>query len=304
MQAKNAIALMITLFFIMAISVLVGIGLSEVKKISTATQKERFLLQSRVIADDVMRLLKSSQDLDMLVGGESNEAFFLFVEQSGFIPLNTKEIEVVLEISSARSKININSLKKDANSFHLKRVEALQRYLNYHMVDMVYADLLLDAMSGIKEDYSYMSDLFRFKPHLFRDYIASKNHLEEINRFFKDNYRFNTLERVDFDTLFSYNKKIDTKIDLNFATPNVWMFMLGCDHLRAQEIASKRGFCTDLDCFELAEPEKELVNHFNTSFFEPIIDVKVTMYQNDMKAKMSFEYDMKLKKGSNFVYEI
>lgn len=304
MRAKNAIALLLTLFFIIAITVLVGIGLRYVNTMALDVQKEKFLFQTRIILDDVLRILKTSNEINAIVDANSSEAFALFLAQSGYLPLNTPEMEVSLEISSARSKLNPNTFVDSNNTINLSKIDSFKAYLNFHNVDYSYADILLDGMMGIKEDLSYNSDIFYSHPHLFREYLASPKHLALFNKYFKNRYRYNTLQNIDFDALFYYTKEQNTAIDLNFATVETWMFLLGVDRIQAQLYYDRAGFCSDYECFGLGELERERIELFGVSFYEPIVSVNVTMYQNKLKAVITFEYDLKSKKGSNFVYKI
>ena len=83
MHSKHgAIALMITLFFIIAISVSLGIALKQVKGVSTEVSKEKFAMQSSIIIDDVLELLKKSPELQAI---DSQGALFAFLSQSSFI---------------------------------------------------------------------------------------------------------------------------------------------------------------------------------------------------------------------------
>lgn len=304
MRARNAIALLLTLFFIIAITVLVGIGLRYVHTMAEDVQKEKFLLQSRIILDDVLRLLKTSSEINAIVDANSSEAFALFLAQSAYLPLSTQEMEVNIEISSARAKLNVNSFRDSNNTLSIERVDRFKEYLNFHNVDYSYADILLDGMFGVKEDLSYNSDIFYAHPHLFRDYIASPEHLRYFNNYFKNRYRYNTLENIDFQELFYYSKDQQSAIDLNFATVETWMFLLGIDRVQAKLYYDKAGFCSDYECLGLGALEREKIEKFRVSFYEPIVAVNVTMYQNNLKAVISFEYDLKSKKGSYFVYKI
>jgi hypothetical protein len=304
MRSKNGIALLITLFFIIAITVLVGVGLRHVNSMASDIQKEKFLLQSRLLLDDVLSLLKTSQELDSIVDSNSSEGLFVFLSQVGYLPLSTNEMEVILEIESARAKLNPNVFKDTNTTFNIQRVDTFKEYLNRYNVDYIYADLLLDAMMGVKENFSYNTDIFTLHPKLFRDYLASKAHLGHFNNYFRDRYRYNTLTQIDFDSLFYYSKKRDTSIDLNFAKPELWKFLLGCEDTRAEQLYALAGMCSDYECFELSDFEKERLERFDISFYESVLFVKVSMFQNDLKASITFEYDMKSKKGSNFVYEI
>lgn len=304
MRSKNGIALLITLFFIIAITVLVGIALKHVNSIANEVQKEKFLFQSRLLLDDVLTLLKSSKEIDAIVDNDSSEGLYLFLSQVSYLPLTTNDTEVILEISSARSHINPNMFKDTNNTLNIQRVDSFKEYLNHYNVDYHYADIFLDGIMGVNDNFSYNTDIFTLNPKLFRDYIASKAHLEQFNNYFRDKYRSNTLSQINFDELFYYTKDSNIPVDLNFATVDTWMFLLGCQKPRAEYIYALAGMCSDYECFELSDQEKEKLTHFTTSFYESVLLVKVTMFQNNYKAEIAFEYDMKSKKGSNFVYEI
>jgi len=62
MKKRNAIALMITFFFIMAISVVLGLSLKYLNNATGEVQKENFTLQTSLIIDDVLNILKTSAD--------------------------------------------------------------------------------------------------------------------------------------------------------------------------------------------------------------------------------------------------
>jgi len=80
--------------------------------------------------------------------------------------------------------------------------------------------------------------------------------------------------------------------------------ILGVDKLRAKEIAQNKITYTKLDDMELSEDEKDMLSRFKTSFFEPYLDVKIEIIQDDNSAKIEFEYDLKARKGMNFSYDI
>ena len=80
--------------------------------------------------------------------------------------------------------------------------------------------------------------------------------------------------------------------------------MLGCDEFRAEILSASGGAYSTLDDLSLSAQEKVALSKFQTSFFEPYIDVKIEIMQNDSSANIRFEYDIKSKKGSNFVFEV
>jgi len=301
-REKNAIALLITVFFVMAITVAIGIGLRQVKEASMHVEGERFMLQTSMILDDVLNILQTSKEIDQVIAKKSSEVFFVFLSSVSFIPFQTSNLKVSIEIKSARSKFNPNSLMDGNNT--MARADVLREYMSKNMVNREYVNILLDVMGKIKEDESYNSAIFNDKPSLFRDYLVSQKHLDEVNDFYMKSYHDNNLKNIDFENLFYFSKYRDEKIDLNYATPQTWEMMLGCDRVRGEQLSLGGGTYNSLANVDLNDEEKIALAKFNTSFFEPYLDVLVEISQESQSAKIKFEYDISTKKGSNFVYEI
>jgi hypothetical protein len=301
---RPAIALLLTLFFIMLITLSLGVGLGYMKKMTYNTQQEQFMIQSRVILDDFLTMLKSSKDLDALIQeNNSSEAFYNFITSYSTIPLAHEEIEVLIQLSSARGKFNPNTLVNEDALLQTKRFDALKEYFNKNNINSSYADVMLDILNT-KENYYPTSDIFYMYPQLSRGSLASLQHQQILSDFFANRYRDNSINNIDFDKFFIYTQDTTTKVDLNFASAEVWSLLIGCESLRAQEILQKSGTCQDLECFGLSVQEIEQLNNFAYSFYEPIIEIKLSLRQNNMHAFISFEYDMKQKKGYHFVYQI
>jgi len=296
-HAQKGIALLITVFFVMAITVALGVGLKQVKEATSQVEAANFMLQSNVILEDVLSMLKNSKEFDVLLEEKSPLNFFGFLSSVAFIPFESSGLKVSIQIKSARAKLNPNTLTKD-------RSEALREYLSRRRVNPEYVSILLDVVSGIKEDYSYNSGIFNEKPSLFRSYLASREHLLEVNDFYTKTYHENTLENIDFENLFYISKQRDAKIDLNYATPQTWELMLGCSDTRAQKLSLDGGTYEKIEDLSLSDDEKNALQKFQTSFFEPYLEVVVEMQQNAQSAKIRFEYDITTKKGSNFAYTI
>ncbi len=292
---RKAIALLITVFFIMLITLSVGVGLKYVNNGSKSMQSEQFTLQSSMILDDVLKLLKTSEELAQI---DSADGLALFLAESSFIPFESDGVSVLIQISSARAKINPNTLSTKP------RLDAFKNYLMLKMVNMEYANMLSDVMSGIKEDMSYNTDIFSQKPYLFRDYITSNKHLLEINDSYMKTYHDNNLKNIDVEKLFHVSKDKNSSIDLNYASSSAWELMLRCDESRAELLSDSGGAYTTLEDLALSEEEEVSLAKFQTSFFEPYIDVKIEVSQKNSTANIRFEYDIKLKKGSNFVFEV
>lgn len=298
-HSRNAIALLITIMFVIVITVAIGFGLKQVNIASQIVKDENFTYQCQIILEDVLNILQTSKEVQMVSDDNSSEGLFIFLSQAAFIPFESSGLEVILQISNARSKFNPLLLKQNQ-----ARQDAVKLYLNNYRINNQYVDILVDNMSGVKEDNSYNSAIFDEKPYLFRDYVASAEHLEAINDFYAREYNDNSLKKINFDNLFYYSDDNSTKIDLNYATTEVWEMLLGTTKERAEFLTNGAGSYTDLTSLNLNSDELERLALFDTSFFEPILFVKVEISQNGSTSKINFEYDIKEKKGSNFVYDI
>ncbi|MDF1878177.1 hypothetical protein JHD46_00835 [Sulfurimonas sp. SAG-AH-194-C20] len=295
---RSAIALLITLMFVIVITVAIAYGLKQVNDATKIVKEENFLYQKSIIVEDILNILKNSPELQASVENNSSANFFRLLSQASFIPFEYEGIEIFLSMKSARAKFNPAMLDEP-------KVTLLRQYLSNHNVNSQYVDILLDNIRGIKEDNSYNSNIFDENPYLFRDYIASTKHLEIINDYYTKEYNDNSLEDIDFNALFYYGSNTNISIDINYATPEVWEFMLNCSRNRAEFLSAGGGYYTSFEDLNLNDDEKEiLTKNFKSSFFEPIIEINLEITLNGQHSKMSFEYDIKKKKGSNFAYEI
>jgi hypothetical protein len=302
---KNAIALLVTILFIMAITLSVGVGLGAMKSASQDAEDERFMFQTALILDDVLSILKSFQEIDALSDTNATETFALFLNQAQLIPIEIEDMKVLIQIGSARGSFNINALQDESATLHVQRAEHLREYLRRFRVQGQYIDFLRDGMSGIKEDSSYHTRVFYDEPYLYRDYIASQKHLEQINKAYTRQYRDTTLKNADLKHLFLFNKERKTKIDLNYATQATWMLMLGINEASALSLVQKSHIYESYEDLPISDEKKIVLQEvFETSFFEPFVEVQVAIERGSRSAKIVFEYDLKNKKGSNFVYEI
>ncbi len=304
LKKRKAIALLITMFLIIAITLSIGIGLKYVNKASNEVESENFMLQTSVVLDDVLAILKTSNELESIVKNKSKEAFYDLLSKPSFISFDTPAINISVEIKSARTKINPNILIKDKNEVNQEMADALNLYFSNYDINAAYVDMMLDMMSGAKEDLSYNSEIFYDKTDLFRDYIVSKKHLSEIDDFYEKTFHDNNLKNINFDNLFYFSSDKNIRIDLNYATADVWELMLGCTKERAQTIASGAGTWNNIDNTNLQDDEKDALSKFNTSYFEPYLEVVVNIMNSNNIAKVRFEYDMKTKEGTNFSYDI
>ncbi len=295
---------MITIFFVMAISLSLGIALKQVKEARSNVLKQDFLLQTNVILEDVLNILKGSAEIDAVIKEESADALYVMLSQAAFIPFEHSGIAITLELKSARSMINVNAIS-DANATNSEeRVNAFINYFKLFNVSSEYTSILLDNVSKDKVDTYYNSGIFDENPYQFRDYIASQKHLDDINNYYMSYYNENSVSKIDFENLFYFSKDVQSKVDLNYATAETWRLLTGCDELRAEELNFSGGGYAKVSDLNLSEEEALSLGYFQTSYYEPILDIRVEVTEGALSARIRFEYDMKTKKGSNFVYEI
>jgi hypothetical protein len=296
---RNAIALMITLFFIISISLSLGISLKQAQSVREEVSKQKFAMQSSMIVNDIIVMLDGiSKEMN------SSETLFYFLQEYSELPLDINGIMVHLSIKNARSKININTLKQNnQNAKNLK--EYLRRYFASYGINSSYLGMLMDNMNGLKIDDSYNSDIFTYKPYLFRDYIVSHKHLKEINDFYTQTYNDNALSKINFEELFYFSKDSNTTLDLNYVDTNTWRFLLSCDEQRAEELSLGAGSYKNKADLELSPSELKSLNDLNIdSYFEKFLAIKIILDNGILSSRIKFEYDISKKKAGNFAYEI
>jgi len=291
---RNSIALLITLLFIILITASIGINLKHFGNTSKYIANEKFLYQTSIILDDLLTFLNTSKELNDI---NSSEALDIFLSDKSFIPIEMYGLKVSVQIKSARSKFNINSLIREP-----EKVDMLKRYMDMHMANIEFVDVLLDGMSGEKTNMPYNSYLFEKNPELFKNYITSKEHFQRIEDFFIKNYNDKSIKKIDFQNLFYFTNTTAYKIDLNFATPQLWEMMLGCDAQKAKKLS--QGHYTDYVDLGLNDEELNIIKHlFKTSLFEPYLYIVINVIKDKNSAVIEFEYDIHKKKGINFVYK-
>jgi len=293
---KPAIALLLTVFFVMLITLSLGIGLKYVNDSRANVNRENFMLQSSIVLDDFLKILKNSPDLKQV---KDPLSMGVFLAQSSFIPFESQGLKILIEISSARSKINPNVLKKEA------RMNAFKDFLLSRLVNIEYADVLGDVVGVFKDETQYHTDIFIQNPYLFRGYVASDEHLKEIGEIYKQKFRDNSLDNIDLQKLFYTSSDTNATVDLNYATPLTWQLLIGCDEDRAIELNlnGAGAYLAQTDIY-LSTTEKEMLKRFQTKLYMPIVDVKISINKKDANALIRFEYNIQTNKGSNFVFKI
>jgi len=294
---RRGVALLITLFFIIAITAAVGVSLMNLKKSGEELHEARFLLQSGAVVEDVLALMKET---DKLGAVSDADTLSVFLFSAGFIPLELKELLVKIEITSAMGHVNINTL---AASKELQ--QALIEYMvRFNVQDAYYmSDLLIDCMGGYKEVYK--TNIFDEMPELYRERIVSKRHFKKVIDFYVRERHDNAVNKLPWDELIRFDDNNITAVDANYITPALWqMYIPGLEEERAFELASGEGTYYALKDIGLSPEESAKLAKFKLTFFQPIVRMDIEILENNSSAHMAFDYDLSTKKGKHFEFGI
>ncbi len=294
--SKNAIALLITLFFLMAITISLGLGLKYLNDAKTDISKENFLLQTNVILDDVLTFLEKSPELKLIKQDKSGEAYDIFLAQSEFIPFEAAGVRLAISIKSARRKINLNQLlelKVEEGKAEPKLLQQFRTFLSGYNVNPIYINLLKDSVSKYDINYYPTTDILDAKPDTFRDYIASFDHLKEVNQHYKNTYYENSLDQIDFKELFYIaNPAKDYCLDSYYVSD--WTKHM----LEGVEVDAADDFIVDVNASGFSDL------YCKDQKSRRVVEVDLEVFQGKNSANINFEYDIEQSKGYNFSYEI
>ncbi len=296
-KRRQGVALLITLFFIIAITAAIGVSLLQLQKSAKTLQDTRFLLQSSAIVEDIISLVSEADKLGVVTDAES---FNIFLLTAGFIPLELKELLVKIEITSAMGHLNINSLN---SSKPLQ--EALIAYMSrYNVQDAYYmSDLILDCSGGYKDVYK--TNLFDEMPELYRDRIVSKRHFNELLDFYIRERHDDAVTKIPWDDLIRFDDNNATGLDANYITPALWQLLVpGMEEERARELSAGDVTYTKLEDMELSPDEKAIVSKYSLSFYLPTVHIDIEVLENNSSAHVVYDYDLSTKKGKHFEFGI
>lgn len=294
---RHGVALLITLFFIIAITAAVGVSLMNLKKSGEELHEARFLLQSGAVVEDVLKLMSEADKLGTVSDADT---LSIFLMTAGFIPLELKELLVKIEITSAMGRVNINTL---AGSKELQ--EALIEYMaRFNVQDASYmSDLLIDCMGGNKDIYK--TNIFDEFPELYRERIVSERHLQKVLDFYVRERHDNAVVKLPWNELVRFDDRNATAVDANYITPALWqLYLPGLQEERAIELAQGEGTYTKLGDIDLSDEERTALAKFNLSFFQPTVHMDIEVLENNSSAHIAFDYDLSSKKGKHFEFGI
>ncbi len=294
-RRRPAIALLITLFFVISVTAAVGVSIIQLRLSAQQVREGKCLIQSSMILDDLLKLLKTTPLLDQVKDAQSMD---YFLQNASIIPVALENLNVRINIDSAMGRFNINTL-----SYFKPFQEALSAYMvQYDISDTEYfQDLLIDCMSGRKSEYR--TDIFDAMPWLYRERIVSMTHLEQIIDHYVLSRHDNNIRKIPWEKLVRFAPSDDRKIDANYITPQLWQLLLPeITESIAIDLASNEFVYERDEDLSLADEEMMQLKPFELSYYLPRTLIEVDVKRNDQNVHVAFEYDLKLKKGGNFDY--
>ena len=292
---RPAIALLITLFFVISVTAAVGVSIIQLRLSAKQVREGKCLIQSSMILDDLLNLLKTSPLLDNV---KDADTLHYFLYNTSIIPLTLENLNVKINIHSAMGHFNINTL----SSFKPFQ-EALSGYMvEYEISDIEYfQDLLIDAMSGRQPHYR--TAIFDDVPSLYREKIASMIHFEQILDYYILTRHDNNIKKIPWKQLIRFGNHSDKRVDVNYVTPQLWRLLLPdlSDDVAA-DLSSSLVVYKQSEDLRLSEEDIIRLKTFNISYYVPRTQIEVDIKRNDQNVHVAFEYDLKLKKGGNFDY--
>ncbi len=292
---RFGIALLITLFFVISVTAAVGVSILQLRQSAKQVREGKCLIQSSMILEDLLNLLKTSPLLDKV---EDAQSLRYFLDNASIIPLALENLDVKINIQSVAGRFNINTL---ASSEPFQ--EALSGYMvQYEISDREYfQDLLIDSMSG--EQPHYRTDIFDVKPWLYREKILSMAHFEQFLDHYVLNRHDNNIRKIPWKELIRFGAHGDKKLDANYMTPKVWRLLLpDLSEELANDLSSGSVVYRQSGDLALSDEETKRLSLFNLSYYVPRTKIEVDIKRNDQNVHVAFEYDLKLKKSGNFDY--
>ncbi len=296
-RSRTAVALLITLFFIMAITVAVGVSLSQFTKGRETIDSNAFLLQSAAVMEDLLSLLKSAP---MIKSVEGPVSLSVLLERASLIPLESDGVRVQVSLQSAHLKININAL---AGSKAYQ--EALQHYLaRYNVQDSAYLlDLLIDCMEG--KQLSYRTQIMDEMPWLYNERVENSEHLRQILDFYVKQRHDNSVNTVPWHELVRFSDHNDTLMDANYLSAEAWKFIfpkMAQDQL--QTLDEHTQVYESLTELPVSKAQIGVAEAMGVGVYAPVIEVAVLILRDTQEATIRFEYSIESEQVRILNYDI
>jgi len=169
---RNAIALMLTLFMLIAMSGALSITLALFQKNFKVHGQNKFRSQSAILIVDGVNLMYSLvKDIQ-----DSPEAFDLLLQSAQELPLRIGNIEMVLRVHPHNARFNLNLYNRE------KHYEKLYAYLlEYEVQRPSYIlEMIEDTLDADNEEQQYGSERVLYDPFFVQGRLTDFNQFNKL----------------------------------------------------------------------------------------------------------------------------
>ena len=295
---RGGFALLLTLFFIIAITAAVGLSLKYLNEAQNEVTSGSFLVQNSAILEDILQFLKKSKDISNIKDASS---LGIFLDMTAILPLEVEDLAIKIEISSKMGHYNINGIAKN---------KAVQEIFNQYLVNIYnvqdadyFMALLIDSVTVPNQQY--LTDIFVDNPSLPRKYITNKRHFDKIQEYYLKTRHDSSILYVPWDELLRFDETNSTALDINYISKDLWQVILDdVDESKLEELSDGAIVYEDESMLNLSETQLKRLNKFKKSTFEPKVKVYLVTIDANQSSHISFDFNIPTKKVNNFEFEI
>jgi hypothetical protein len=290
---KKGVALLSTIMFIVAILGFVTLNTKLFKKATGNIDEIQFMIQSGIIVDDIIALFKKTPMLKKVKNSQSLKMLLdLFIG----IPFALEDYSVNIALSNTKNaKFNINNL--DENSSAIIEDIFIQKELS---APIYLIDIIKDILKTVSDTTYYNTEWFDENPFAHHGNIINKEHLSKIIDFYKKKHYDTAVNLAFFDTILKYENNGNSRtLDINAMSKEQWsLFVPNCGYFEEDYIEN----ITDLNNRCGVETGLILKKLGFTSFFIPVVEVKIDISKENQNAHIVFDYNTNNAKVSNFEF--
>jgi hypothetical protein len=298
---RHAIALFITLFFVAALTALVGVNLGYVQEAFKQDSLTKRAIQSNILANDVIEYLKKEPLLKEI---ESSDDFSQLLTMYNQINLDfAKDFSLGITIDAYPvSQFNINTLEA-------KNKDQVSQFVEYLRLNGVqdadrFVDMVLDVTNTAAKVEFYKTSIFEDNPTMQRKGIFSYYHFEQIIAYYIDQTDDKNILRVPWHTLVQFSPTTVQKLNYNTLTRPVRQLLFLQDNYEEQQDVDAAEVCDTLDDIGLSIEEKRLLELFHVECKAWNIRVKLAIKDEHATTNVTFNYEINGSTPSEFRLEL
>lgn len=292
LKKRAGIVLLITLFFIVLITLLIGENFKTTQKQFENSTKLNFLTQSNLLLLDLERAFQKSvanignrDDLNVLLNMP-----FDFSDKSS-------DIDFSLKFKSAQNGLHFGRLNDNNDTI----AEMYQEVLGYILRDanvydpMFFIALLQDTYDKDTEERIFGSEL-SLRDNRFRNgSLDSKKQFDTILDFYAKEREDTNIYNISWDEIVSFR---DREVDINYISPLLLRALLPTmpSYQATSLTTQKEELISSIDELDIYESQKERLKIFNVVSYGPSLECSVEFRLRDDILLADFIYNIGDKK--------